>query len=95
MTSSFMHLISLSTQSSAPRSRSQLSTATYGEPCSANSHIASSTLCPTEKSWFWPAFTVIAIPQFGKVGETHNHPLHLPAGVRLGEAYGLPLARRR
>jgi hypothetical protein len=24
-----------------------------------------------------------------------NHPLHLPAGVRLGEVFDLPLARHR
>jgi hypothetical protein len=24
-----------------------------------------------------------------------NHPLHLPSGVRLGEVFDLPLARRR
>jgi hypothetical protein len=35
----------------------------------------------TKKSWCWPAFTVIAIPRSGKVGETHNNPLHLTAGV--------------
>ena len=81
VTSFFRHSISLSTQSSATLSRSQSSTAIFGEPCSVGFLIASSTLCLTKKSWRWPAFTVIAIPRSGKVGETHNKALQVSGSI--------------
>ena len=95
VTNSFRHSISLSTQSRATLSPLQSFTATYGAPCSIGFPIASSTLCLTKKSWCWPAFTGIAIPRSGKVGETHNNPLHLTAGIVCGVNSRLACARRR
>ena len=83
-TSSFRRLISLSTPSNAIRLPSLSSTATFGVRYSADFPIVSSTLYPSRKSWYWPAFTGIAIPKSGKVVETHNNRLKLPARGRSG-----------
>ncbi len=84
VTSLSKRLISASTPSNVIRLPSQSSTATFGVLYFVDSPIVSSTLCPGRKSWCWLAFTGIAIPKSGKVGETHNNRLKLPARGRSG-----------
>ncbi len=92
VTSSFRHFSIASKLSSAIRLRLRLSTAISGGRSSVDFPIASSTSCPSRKSWRWPAFTDIATPKPGKVGETHNNRLKQTVRGRPG-AHARPRSR--